>query len=905
MPVVDSRRRLFLVDGNALAYRSYFAFIRNPLIDSKGRNTSAIFGFATAVNRILEAEEPDAVLVVFDPPGPTFRHEKFAEYKATREKMPDEMRDQMPHIREVIDAMGIPVLEESGYEADDVIGTIASLAAAEGVDTYLVSGDKDFMQLVDDGIRIYDPGRSGSGVSILGPSEVKEKLGVPPGRVVDMLALMGDSSDNVPGVPGIGEKTARKLVLEHGSLDDIYERLEEVQPPRIRKKLEDHREQAMLSRELVTIERSVPVRDVATYLTPPRPDRERLQDLYRDFDFKSLVDTVETDLRSDEHEYRVLTDPAEIADLASRLEQAPEIAFDLETTSLDAMDAAIVGFSFALRERQAFYVPANADDTLFRNDEGRARELAGIFRRALEDEGVAKVGQNAQYDLLVLRRHGVELQGLRFDTMVASYCIEPGLRQHNLDALAKRYLNHRMVAITDLIGKGAKQKSMSEVPIAEAGEYACEDADFTLRLKRVFEKRMRELEVDRLFEEIEMPLVSVLADMEEAGVAIDVALLGEMSTDFEARIAALEREVLDLAGEEFNVNSPKQLGPVLFERLEIHKELGVKRLRKTKTGYATDQQTLERFGAHPIVDKILAYRQLAKLKGTYVDALPALVQPRTGRVHTSFNQTVAATGRLSSSNPNLQNIPIRTELGREIRKAFIPAEGRLFLGADYSQIELRILAHLTGDAELVGAFQRHEDIHTRTASVIFGVPSDEVTLSMRSKSKAINFGVIYGMGPDRLAAEAKISRKEAQEFIQAYFERFAKVRELIDTTIESARKNGYVTTILGRRRYIPEIRSGDNWVRRTAENVAVNTPIQGSAADLIKKAMVAIHSEIRRRELASRMILQVHDELLFEVTEEEQEEVRDLVRERMEGALDLSVPLVVDVKTGRNWFEAH
>lgn len=903
------RRRIYLIDGNALAYRSYFAFIRNPLINSKGQNTSAVFGFTTALRRIAETEKPDAVLVIFDPSGPTFRHEMFSDYKATREKMPDDMRDQMPIIRDVVDAMGIPIIEMDGFEADDVIGTLTKQAEAEGVDAFVVSGDKDFMQLVSDRVRLYDPGKSGSGVEVLGPPEVEEKFGAAPDRVIDVLALMGDSSDNVPGIPGIGPKTAKKLVSEYGGLDDIYGKLDEVKPPRIQEKLREHREMAELSRKLVTIDRAVPLDDdgLDGYMQAPNPDTERLNALFRELEFRTLVESSEHTIDNDEHTYTVVSEPHDITALRQRLESADEFVFDLETTSLNAMEANIVGFAFAFREREAFYVPAQqAVADLFTKADDAARELTELFRPALENPAIAKVGQNIQYDALVLRRYGVTVRNLAFDTMVASYCIEPGFRQHNLDALALRFLNYRKIATSALIGTGAKQKSMADVPVDEVGAYACEDADITLRLKNVFSKRMDELEVTSLFESIEMPLVPVLLEMEEVGVSLDVPFLEAMSERITVDIGQVEKQVHEMAGEEFNISSPKQLGPILFEKLEIQKELGVKRLRKTKTGYATDQQTLEKFSMHPIVDKILEYRQLTKLKGTYLDALPALVNPRTGRLHTSYNQTVAATGRLSSSDPNLQNIPIRTEVGREIRKAFVPREETsVLLGADYSQIELRILAHLTGDEGLVEAFRNKEDIHTQTASLIFGVDAADVTIEMRSKSKAINFGVIYGMGPDRLSAEAKITRKEAQSFIEAYFEHFKKVRDLIDSTIEEARRNGYVTTILGRRRYLPDINSGDNRSRRAAENMAVNTPIQGSAADLIKKAMIDIHRELHDRGLGTKMILQVHDELLFEVPRQEVSEIEDIVRTRMEGSLDLRVPLVVDMRTGRSWYEAH
>jgi len=905
---VDAPKRLFLVDGSALAYRSFFAFIRNPLLNSRGENTSAVFGFTTALLRILEQEHPDFLLVVFDTPQPTFRHERFAAYKATREKMPDEMAGQLPWVREVVEAFGVPIVERPGFEADDVIGTIATRAAAHGLEVRLVSGDKDLLQLVDARVHLWNPGRSGSGVEVSGPDEVRAKFGVPPEHVVDVLALMGDASDNVPGVPGIGEKTATKLVVEFGGLDAIYARLDEVTPPRVREKLREHREQAYLSRDLVTLDREVPLGgELDAFLVAPRPDAAQLAELYRKLEFRSLLEPLEANVESDEHAYRIVRTPHELEELFEGLAGASEVVVDLETTSLDALVARIVGFSFSLAEREAFYVPTNVVPPVADGPGGPDRALVERLRPILENPSIAKIGQNIQYDALVLLGYGVTLAGIAFDTMVASYCVEPGVRQHNLDALALRYLNFRKIPTADLLGKGAGDGiTMADLPVERVGEYACEDADITLRLKSILELRMRELEVEALFRSIEIPLIPVLVGMEAAGVRLDTALLETMGASLAGRIESLEREIHDLAGAPFNLNSPQQLGAVLFERLEIQREFGVKRLRKTKTGYATDQQTLERYASHPIVSRILEYRQLAKLKSTYLDALPALVHPKTGRLHTSFNQTVAATGRLSSSNPNLQNIPIRTEIGREMRKAFIPEDDRhLFLGADYSQIELRILAHVTEDPALLEAFQRGEDIHARTAALVFGVHPSLVTSEMRGRAKAINFGVIYGMGPDRLAAEVKIPRSEAQAFIQAYFAKFARVREWIEHTVEGARASGYVTTLMGRRRILPEIGSNDARVRRNAENMAVNTPIQGSAADLIKKAMVEIHRTLAERGLGARMILQVHDELLLEVPEEEIDEATEIVRSRMEGAMTLRVPLVVDLRPGRSWYEVH
>jgi DNA polymerase-1 len=897
-------RRVFLVDGTALAYRSYFAFIRNPLINSRGENTSGVFGFTSALLRLLEKESPEVLAVVFDPPTPTFRHEKFAEYKATREKMPEEMRGQIAVMKEVADALGIPVLEVDRYEADDVIGTLARRAAAEGADVYLVTPDKDFLQLVGGRIRIYDITKKAGEAEVLGPKEVEARFGAPPERVVDVLALMGDASDNVPGVPGVGEKTARDLVTTFGSVEDVLARAEEVKKKSVRESLLANRETALLSKDLVTIDTAAPVAATLDDLRRKERDRSRLFSLFERLEFRTLLKEVEADAPKDEHRYEMVASDAALAALVARLEKADRFVLDTETTGLDPLRAELVGLSFSFLPREAFYVPLNLPGEPFR---GGARGVLDALRKALSDPKKAKVGQNAKYDVLALSTAGVEVRGLAFDTMIASYLIDPSLRQHNLDFLALKYLEFKKIPTSDLIGTGAKQITMREVPPERVSEYACEDADVTLRLEAILSQRLESMGLGPLFREVEMPLVDVLVDMERTGVKVDVAALEAMGRDLGERLERLAREVQDDAGVAFNLASPQQVASVLFEKLEIQKASGPggRRLKRTKTGFSTDVEALERFSDHPIVAKILLHRQLSKLKGTYVDALPGLVNPRTGRVHTSFNQAVAATGRLSSSDPNLQNIPTRSEVGREIRKAFVPGEpGWLVMSADYSQIELRLLAHLSGDEALARAFREKQDVHRLTASRVFGVLPEMVTDDMRAQAKVINFGLIYGMGAQRLAAENKIDLKTAQEFIAAYFRSYPGIQQWLQATVEKARAEGAVETLLKRRRAVPEIRSDDPRAVAQAERIAINTPVQGTAADLIKKAMIAVHARLRREKLAARMLLQVHDELIFEFPEAERAPLEKLVVEEMEGALALSVPIVVNVSVGRSWFEA-
>ncbi len=907
----DSRRRLFLVDGTAVAYRSYFAFIRNPLISSRGENTSAVYGFLLSMLALMEEHDPDYLAVVFDPPPPTFRHQMFPEYKATREKMPDDMRSQLPLINELLDAMGIRRLMVKGFEADDVIGTLAGQAAGrQDLETFLVTGDKDFMQLVEPHVSMLTFGRPGEDAELIDAARVREKMGVPPERVIELLGLAGDSSDNVPGVPGVGPKTALALLEEHGTIEGILENVGSMKAGKMRQRLEENADLARLSRELVTIRRDVPLEGLAIEdLVPAGPDEEQVRAILTRLEFSSMLDrviprTAEQGAGAAGREYHCVDSAAALEDLLQRIEGSSEFAVDLETTSLEPMRADIVGLSFSFGEGEAFYLPLNLKPE--ESDLPPPREIMAALKPHLEDPSTSKVGQNIKYDMLVLARNGVNLQGISFDTMVASYLVNPGRRSHGLDPLSLEYLGLRNIPISELIGKGKNQISFSEVPIPQATEYAAEDADMTLRLKGVFEPLLAEGGFEELFHGMEMPLVPVLAAMERDGVAVDEAALGALSETMAASLAGLEQQIHRLAGEEFNINSPKQLAVILFEKLRVHDELGIKRIKKTKSGFSTDVTVLQLLSAHPLPRKLLEFRHLAKLKNTYVDVLPTLVNPETGRIHTSFNQTVAATGRLSSSNPNLQNIPVRTGSGREIRKAFIPRQaGWKILSADYSQVELRVLAHLSRDEGLLSAFADGDDVHVRTAASMFGVAPDAVTPDQRGQAKTINFGVIYGMGPVRLSREFGVTMAEARSFIDDYFVTYPGVRAWLDGCLETARKTLEVSTLFGRRRPLPEIDSGDPRVRAAAENMAVNTPIQGTAADIIKRAMLAVAGELKSKMLHSRMIMQVHDELVFDAHPDEVEQLTSLVRDCMSGAADLSVPLVVDVGVGDNWLEAH
>ncbi len=909
--------RLFLIDAYALIYRSFFAFIQRPLTNSRGENTSASWGFANFLMGIRETHQPDYLAVVFDA-GMSHREKEYPEYKATREKMPDELRDSLPRIRELVAGFNDEVVELEGYEADDVIGTLARKAAEKGIEAVIVSGDKDFYQLIRPGVNLLNPGRGGpTGVEAEWVTEenASARLGVPPRLVADYLALIGDASDNVPGAPGIGPKTAVKLLEEFGSLEALLERAGEVSGKRAQEALTEHAEQIRLSRRLVTILDDLPVELELERLAVHEPNRERLRKLFVELEFRTLIEKFSEGVEEagvaakGETAYRAVTDPDEIPALVDEIRRAGCVAVDTETTSLFPMEAKLVGISLSWEEGAGVYLPfahTSPPGSLLDEPGEEVENLPPLSHPALrplvellEDPDFPKIGQNLKYDLLILGQAGVTLEGVDFDTMVASYVLDPSRRQHSLDVLSTDFLGITPIAYKEVTGTGKKQISFAEVALDEAVAYACEDSDLALRLRNRFAPDLEEQKLDGLFRELEMPLVPVLARMERNGIRVDAPFFREMSRRLERELALLQSEIWKEAGEEFNINSNPQLREILFEKLDLPV------IRRTKTGPSTDASVLEELAArgHPLPIHLLEYRQLEKLRSTYVDALPKLVNPATGRIHTSFNQTVAATGRLSSSDPNLQNIPIRTELGREVRKGFIPEDGWVFLAADYSQVELRILAHFSGDEAFVTAFREDIDVHRQTASVIFDVPLDQVTADQRARAKTINFATLYGQGEFSLGQQLGIGRDEAAEFIAEYFRRFSGVRRFLDEQVEGAKERGYVETLSGRRRYIPELEA-KNWnVRQFGERVAQNTPIQGTAADLIKAAMIRIHRGLEEEGIPGRMLVQVHDELVFEAPEDEVDRVRDFVVREMEGAMELNVPLRVDVGVGRSWYE--
>jgi DNA polymerase-1 len=940
---MPSKERLFLLDGMALAYRAYFSFITRPLINSRGVNTSAIYGFVNTLMMILDDEKPDHIAVVFDTREPTFRHKMYKPYKATREKMPEDLSSQLNKLKETVEAFNVPIIELPGYEADDIMGTLAKRAEKEGIETYLVTGDKDFMQLISPLVKMFKPGKQGNEWEVIDDKNVKEKFGVDPDKVTDVLALIGDKSDNIPGVPGVGEKTAIPLVQQLGSIEDILANVDGLPQEGLKKKLKEHADKARLSKKLVTIDTNVPINVDLHRLKAAPKNVSRLIKLFGELEFKTLlkklsdqsaqleddtsfdVATLElTDITSDEHRYHVITDEKSFLSLVEKLSKTKRFVFDTETTAQDPLRAGLVGLSFAMKPREAWYVPiaenrewrAKSREQLAENEELFLTPTQNLKPKTLYPTGlplnlvishtspifsnpsILKIGQNIDYDILVLDSHGVKVEGPKFDTMIANYVLRPD-GQHNLDALAAEHLQYKMISYDELIGK--EKNDILEIPVEKIAEYSAQDADITFRLYEILKEKLKNERLHKLCEEIEFPLIDVLADMEFTGVRLDTAILADMSKEFERMLDGLVREIYDLAGEPFNVNSTQQLGKILFEKLKL------RTVRKTKTGFSTDVGVLEELQhEHPIIDKLLDYRQLQKLKSTYIDALPALINPKTGRVHTSFNQTIAVTGRLSSSDPNLQNIPIRTDVGRSIRKAFIAGEkGWLIMSADYSQIELRIMAHVSGDEGLREAFLNGEDIHATTAAKVFGVNLNEVTKDMRRKAKEVNFGIMYGIGPYGLATRLDISQLEAKEIITTYFARFPKVNQYIFDTIAKAKHDGYVSTLLGRRRYLPDINSRNQNVRGNAERQAINMPIQGSAADMIKIAMVRIHSRLRDEGMRAKMLLQVHDELVFEVAESEERRAKKMIREEMKSALPLSVPIEVEIGVGKNWYEAH
>ena len=920
-------KKLYLLDAYALIYRAYYALIRSPRINSRGENTSAIFGFVNTLEDILSKHSPDLIAVAFDPSGPTFRHEAYPEYKAQRDATPEDIRASVPVIKEIIRAYNIPILEQPGYEADDVIGTMAHRAAAEGYDVYMVTPDKDYGQLVRPGVTMCRPGHGGP-FELLGEREVCEKYGIAStAQVIDLLTLMGDTADNIPGCPGVGEKTAVKLIGQFGSVDNLLLHTAEVKGA-LRKKIEENAEKIKFSKFLVTIKTDVPLTTPPADLVRREADKEALKKIFERYEMRSflkrlfpeeaqsapkapvmrsLFDEMPTDggeelknskfetLADWPHQYHLIENVADARSLCERLLTSSHVAVDTETTGTDPITARLVGMSFSPAPGEAYYVAVPAD-------EAEAREMVNIFRPLLESNKVVKVGQNLKYDINVLTRYGVEPLAPMFDTMLAHYVVQPELH-HNMDYLAEIYLNYATIHIEQLIGpKGKSQKNMADLAPADICDYACEDADVTLRLMPVLQAEMRKFGVERVFEEIEMPLMPVLARMERNGVCLDTAALAEAGEHFKSRLHAIEAEVYALAGHPFNITSPRQVGEVLFEELRI-----VDKARKTKTGqYSTGEEVLESLRhRHPIVEKILDYRGLKKLVGTYVDALPKLVNPATGHIHTSFNQAVTATGRLSSSNPNLQNIPVKGEDGREIRKVFVPEPDCVFFSADYSQIELRIMACLSGDAAMIKDFNDGRDIHAATAARIFKKPLEAVDRDERRKAKTANFGIIYGISAFGLSERMDVTRAEAKELIDNYFDTYPDIRTFISRSVDRARECGYIETLFGRRRYLPDINSRNAVVRGYAERNAVNAPIQGTAADTIKIAMARIDRRFMAEGIKAKMILQVHDELNFSVPHDELDRVKTLVIEEMEQAWKGAVPLVADCGVGRNWLEAH
>lgn len=919
--------KLFLLDAYALIYRAYYALIRTPRINSKGLNTSAILGFANTLEYVLNNENPTHIGIAFDPSGKTFRHEMYEPYKAQRESTPEDIKLSVPIIKKIIEAYNIPILEVAGFEADDVIGTLSHQADEKGIQTFMLTPDKDYGQLVTENVKMFRPKHTG-GYEIMGIEEVKKKFGIEnTDQVIDFLGLMGDASDNIPGCPGVGEKTAQKIIGEFGSIENLLNSTEQLKGA-LKKKVEENKELISLSRVLATIRKDVPITLDMENLKIAKPNEEELRKLFEELEFSKLLNKVlgvkpkavekgpiqgdlfggfATDVQEEKNESKqttlsdiahkyILVDNQEIEDNLLRIILSQkEVCFDTETTGTDPMNADIVGMSFSFTENEAYYVPLSQN-----RDE--AQTTLNKFKPFFENEEIDKVGQNMKYDMLVLMNYGIKVKGKMFDTMVAHYVIQPELR-HNMDYMASTLLNYTTIHIEEIIGaKGKNQKNMRDLSPNDVYEYACEDADVTLKLKNILADKLKEKECEELFYNIEMPLVPVLTKMEYDGVCLDTESLKESAKRFTEELINIEKEITELAGQEFNISSPKQVGEILFDKMKI-----VEKPKKTKTGqYVTSEEVLQSLkGKHKIVERILDYRGLKKLLSTYIEALPELINPRTGKIHTSFNQTVTVTGRLSSSNPNLQNIPIRDDNGKEIRKAFIPEEGCMFFSADYSQIELRIMAHLSGDANMIESFNEGLDIHAATAAKIYKKDVSEVTKTERSKSKTANFGIIYGISVFGLAERMMVPRAEAKELIDGYFATFPSVKEYMNKSIEVAREKMYTETIFKRRCYLPDINSGNSVVRGYAERNAINAPIQGSAADIVKVAMINIYNRFEREGIRSKMILQVHDELNFSVYPDEKEKVEQIVIEEMENAYKMKVPLKADCGWGKNWLEAH
>jgi len=916
--MTDREHTLFLIDGSALMYRAHFAFLRNPLVNSRGEITSAIFGFLNTLISLIEKEQPTHLAIVFDTAEPTFRHKQYTEYKATRQKMPEELVDQLGRLDQVLAATGLKILALPGWEADDVIGTLSKRAEAEGYLVYMVTGDKDYQQLVTDQVKLYNP--KSDGTLIWSPKDVEENFGVPPHRVIDVLALMGDTSDNVPGVAGVGPKTAVKLVNEYGSVEDVLAAAPSMKPSKLRDSLIEYASSARMSRELVTIDCDAPIEVALDELDVKPLYNAEIERLLTDLELYKLLDRLrgsatpdlfaQTGAKPNKRDYHIVRTAAEFRKLVELWRRdKPLLSFDVETTAADPMRAELVGASFAVTEGEAYYIsmqhfegkPSGQRDFIRFGQmaEGSLAAYLEIAAELLEDSSVPKAGQNAKYDAIVYLSYGIDVASLAFDTMIAAYLLNPGSRSLSIDELTRDYLKLAKIPTSDLIGSGKNQGSMLDIDLEKIADYACEDADYALRLAHALEPQLGSQQ--KLLTDIEIPLTSVLRDMEFTGVRLDTGLLADMSKELERDLTRLEGECWSAAGEKFNLNSPKQLAAILFDKLKLPVQ------KKTKTGPSTDVDTLTTLAPmHELPAKLLDYRTLSKLKGTYVDSLPELAHPYTGRVHTTFSQTIAATGRLSSNNPNLQNIPIRTEVGRRIREAFIAGEaGWQVVSADYGQIELRIMAHLSNDDTLLEAFRSGGDIHRETAAKIYGVTAADVNSDMRRAAKTVNFGIIYGQTDFGLSEQLGIPRAEAKAFREQYFQLYPGVRDFMRRTIEFCRENGYVETLLGRRRQIADIANANRQVREFAERIAINTPVQGSAADMIKLAMLRIAKQLKAEKFAARMLLQVHDELVFEAPASEVERLTEMVRREMVNALPLSVPIEVDVGSGANWLQAH
>ncbi len=900
--------RLYLIDGSSYIFRAFYG-IKQFLSNSKGLPTNAIYGFASMLLKILREEQPEYIAIIFDPKGKTFRHEMYKEYKANRKETPDDLKPQIPYIINLVEVFNIVSMQQEGFEADDLIGTISKKAEKKGFDVTIVSGDKDMMQLISPKIKMLDTMKN----KTFGEKEVKEKFGVEPGRVTEVMGLMGDSSDNIPGVPGIGPKTATTLIQNFGDIENLLKNLEQIKKKSLKNKLLEYTEQARLSKKLCTIDTNLNLPVGIEEMKAKKLDSKRIITLFKQLEFAALLSKIELGnekwvesgkLRgwksdTDKKKYKLVFSEKELDKIIIQVKNKGLLSIDLETTSVFPMEAEIVGISISIIPHDAYYIPVGHDYPGAPAQLNRDMVL-GKLKPVLEDKKIKKIGQNIKYEIIVFQNSGIKIKNIYFDTMIASYLINPSKHNHNLEDIALEYLDYRVITYKEVVGSGSKEVGFNKVDLETAASYSGEDADITLQLSK---KLLPALETDALvslLNNVELPLAEALAEIEINGVKINKNFLKKMSKDLEKDISLSAQKIYDMAGEKFNINSPKQLSELLFEKLKIPP------LKKTKTGYSTDMSVLEQLATgYPLPAEIISYRQLSKLKSTYVDALPLLVNSKTGRIHTSFNQTVTATGRLSSSNPNLQNIPIRTDLGRKIRKAFIAEKNHLLLSADYSQIELRILAHLSEDEVLIEAFKKGEDIHAQTGARIFNVFPNMVDSNMRRMAKAVNFGIIYGISPFGLSKNIRVSLKEAKEFIDHYFALYKGVKSYIEQTITDARKNGYVTTILNRRRYLPELNSKNRQMKEFAERTAVNTPVQGSAADLIKIAMINISRAIKSKNLKSKMILQVHDELVFEIPEAEKKIMVDLVNKEMEGVMELKIPLIVDTWIGKNWGEAH